>query len=522
MKNKILLASIILLVLGVFAVYADLSVSTSNSISRGHNTTTLTIVNPSSSDFTIDGISVAPFTDLLGKPLQFIVTDGGSSVDSVLANVTATNFPVEDDSNLGTKDASVIITYSNDTNNYSQTVNFPVVFGWCSDGDLGNVSISSVTDTTSDSDWKWMPLDKVDIDVKVKNNDKDNDLDVLVMMDLYDTVDNQFLGLDGNGGDVEDTITVDSKTTETLTLTAIVPTAALKDSSRYVLYVKAAEDGNEEEQCAEQTKDIDVTRDTNRIALSDIKTPSIIACGDTATLDLGVSNIGNKDEKKVQVTVRNAELGLLQSKIINNLGKDSDTKQLSFSFAIPQNATAKDYTISVDTDYKYDSNSGDYAITDDNSATATIKVAGNCQVTPTNSLTLSTSLESAANAGQEITVKTTLTNTGSAQATYSLAVSGQDSWSTGLRLSSSSVTLNAGESKDVLIYLTPNKGVSGDNSFTITAVSGSTTKTQNVVVSVAKSAGFSLGNNWYLWLIIGINVILIVVIVIVAISVSRK
>ena len=95
-------------------------------------------------------------------------------------------------------------------------------------------------------------------------------------------------------------------------------------------------------------------------------------------------------------------------------------------------------------------------------------------------------------------------------------------------------SLNAGLSQDVIFRFKVNKDVEGDQTFVVNVKSGtlpSATKTVNVPIEKA-SGGFKFpgltggaiinSDNWYLWGIGILNVILVIIIIIVAIRVARS
>jgi len=524
MNNKIVIASVALLILAAIFVSASLTftVSVSNDLTRNLTSANVTVTNTGDSDILVS-LSVNDLTDSSGNKIHFTV---GSSQE--ILNGTGLVYGVKYDSfpsdfELGKFSVPITITAFNGTNTNNITQNINVVSEWCNLGDKGNLKITSIDDTSSDTRWEWHPLDEVDIDVDIKNNNKDS-MDVRVEADLYDTQNNDFIGLDGDGNSVEDTITIDNGDTQSATLHLIVPTKAQNSGSRYILYIKAFDDDGEDNQCIEQTKNIDLVRENTRdVGIFDISVPDLIQCSGTGEISFKVANIGKTNEPQVRVDIRNSELGISSSEIIKNLNKDSNAKTLDFLVLVPKTAAEKTYPVSIDLYYNYNKNDDAYGITRKSISTANIVVLGNCVPVVQQDVLLSSSLETAAQAGKEMTVKFTLKNTGNTQTTYNLQVTGSDAWASNLRLSSPSVSLASGTSQDVLIYLTPNKGISGDKDFTVAASFGNQTKQQKIVISgIQKGFSFSLGNNGYLWLIIGINVILIIVIIIVAVSMGRK
>ena len=90
-----------------------------------------------------------------------------------------------------------------------------------------------------------------------------------------------------------------------------------------------------------------------------------------------------------------------------------------------------------------------------------------------------------------------------------------------------SITLNPGESRDINLVLTVNKDAQGDNELTIRATSdGQVIAEQRISLLVGKASGITgdaqlgpfvnhLRNNWFIYLIVLVNVVLIIAIILV-------
>jgi hypothetical protein len=524
MKKEFILSSVLILVLAALIVQASISTSVSNDLTRAVNKTVVAISNPGNDSANLT-LSIPAVVDSQDNLMQFTVTPSIffnlAPGNTTYFNVSYTSFP--DDFDLGSY--AIPLTVNSTSNGNTSTTEVPiiVVSDWCAEGATGsNVSITSVKDVSSDNDWEWRPLDYVDVEVKVKNNAKD-DLDVTVELDLYDEDNNEFIGFQ-NSDSTEDTISISDGDSETFEFNVQIPVDAERGAGRYVLYVKAYEDGNEEEQCKQKTQDVEIKRESRQISLIDISAPNLTQCSSSVEVSTSVANIGRDNEDKVKIVLRNSELGLSQTREISNLDSTDNPKDISFSFQVPANATEKDYTLSFDVYFDYKKSSGNYQDSQTGVASANLRVRGSCSVQQAN-VSIIPSLESEAAEGKELTVSTIIRNTGNSAATYALAISGFDSWAENAQLSQNTISLNAGESKSVTITLTPKSGSAGEQSFTITASSNVQTQNQRVVLTVAKSSGLSfsfLGNNWYLWLIIAVNVVLIVIIIIVAVTMSKR
>ncbi|MCX6750204.1 MAG: putative S-layer protein [Candidatus Pacearchaeota archaeon] len=124
-------------------------------------------------------------------------------------------------------------------------------------------------------------------------------------------------------------------------------------------------------------------------------------------------------------------------------------------------------------------------------------------------------------------VKATITNTGNKIAYYTLNAAGYTGWADSATLDKSSLTLNAGESGEVLLNFDVKKEALGINLFNLEVLSeNKLIVNQPVQVEITKrklSLGnlFS-GNNGYIWGIGLLNLILIILIIVIAVRIARK
>ena len=132
-------------------------------------------------------------------------------------------------------------------------------------------------------------------------------------------------------------------------------------------------------------------------------------------------------------------------------------------------------------------------------------------------------LTSTAEAGKPLVISATITNNEATQQTFVIEAKDFSDWAELESISSRLFTLNAGDSKDIELTFNVNKGVSGEQTFSIETTAE--TRVAQKEVSVEISAGSSLfsgfGGNSLIWIIGAINVILIVLIIVLAVKLSR-
>ena len=136
-------------------------------------------------------------------------------------------------------------------------------------------------------------------------------------------------------------------------------------------------------------------------------------------------------------------------------------------------------------------------------------------------------LESGGQAGKPMVVKATITNTGNKAASYSLNVAGYTGWASSATLDKTSLTLNAGESAEVLLNFDVKKDALGSNLFNLEVLSeNEMIANQPVQVEITKRAlitgNFLSGDNKYIWGIGLLNLILIVLIIVIAVRIARR
>ena len=127
-------------------------------------------------------------------------------------------------------------------------------------------------------------------------------------------------------------------------------------------------------------------------------------------------------------------------------------------------------------------------------------------------------------------VNAIITNKGTSSATFLISSSGYGAWADSATVEPGTLTLNAGESGSVSITLRVKDSASGTNTFDIEVVSGNqVATTQKVSVPITEKKGFFTGsviggsdNNYLLWGVGLLNVILIVAIIIVVVRIFRK
>ena len=501
------------------------------------NSTSITI--PSFGSFTDDSSNSVLITQTLTGAVDFLPNQ--TQQVTLSYNTLPSNFE------LGSLTKSITLT--DGVTNTPVTLN--LVTGFCSKGNQPGVEryleITRVKDTSSSDDFEWKPLDTVDIEVKVEfnnNDDNDDQIDGIIEIGLYDTDTNDFVDI-GDDSDTQRDFSLDEGDSATETLTITVPLDEVEDStSRYKLYVKVYEDGEEDNVCRDYVRtdansisdyfqDIKISKESYDVIAKDIEaTTTPLICGQEAQITAKVYNLGTHDEDEIYVSAVSTALGLNQKSEAFSLDKDeTGFKRVNFDFVIPTTISEGTYTVSLSTYFKYSDSSDTYRESN-GPYTLSLQVEGpNCKGSETKNAQITAQLSSetpSALTGKELIIEATIKNTGTTATEYDVSISGNSLWSEVAAVDPKTFTLNAGESKKVTIYLNIDKDATpGDKDFTIKASYGSDSKEQKVSINVEKSAGLSLVSqhlkaNWLIYLIVLINIILIIAIIIVVVRIVSR
>lgn len=374
-------------------------------------------------------------------------------------------------------------------------------------------------------DEEWLPLDEIEVELQVENDNDDYKIkDIAVEWGLFDRTTQKWY-ID----DKESEFNLNENTKKTLTLTFKLDDDIDKlAEGDYVFYVWAngfLNDASETDLCASDSRDISIIVESDFVILYNLQFPEVASCGTDFEITADIWNIGDQDQEGVYVLIYNKELGINQKVLIGDVDA-LDYEDFSAMITLPKDAEEKKYDLTLSI-YNEDDEVFQNDFDDDKAEfLVSVKVEGSC-VIDSHTIVVA-DLESGGKAGEELSVKVTVTNTGSSSRTFSVSLSDYNTWSELVSTSESSITLASGESKDIIVKLNVNKDASGTKKFNLNLESDGKIITQPVEVLIEKSS-FSLltGNiitegNWYLWGIGAVNVVLVLIIIIVAVKLVRK
>ncbi len=533
MKSKIFAISLLALFLVGIVSAVSFSVSPSSlNFVPNTNSTQFTIANTNTS--TLLNVNVPAQVQITGEDgyiASFNLAGNGNNINASSARtITITPSSSIDFSKFNLENTySVNINLSEQGNSTNtQIVNLALKNSFCEAGDVGDLRVDyDITNKGSlGSDDEFYQFEEIEVEVTIENRGNDRINDVIVSWGLYNKRTGEFI-ID----DEESKVDVKDDNDEVVTFTFKIDPNDFEEADStddFVLYVKAySDDEGENNQCNFKSTSVTIPRDDDFVVLdSDINFPAEVQCSETVQSSIDAWNIGDNAEDNVYVIISNKELGLNKRLEAGDLDI-LENKKMSFEFDIPKNATEKSYPLEFkvynEDDEIFENDNNDESVLRQN-----LVVKGGCEVKK--SVDLSTSLDSDAVAGKELTIKSTLRNTGSTDTTYQMIVVGYDSWATLQNVEPRTLTLKAGESKDVTITLIPNKGTTGDKDFTVQALYNGLITEQKITVPIKESPGFSLtglsigniGGSWFIWVVAALNIILVVLIIVIAVRIARK
>jgi len=393
-------------------------------------------------------------------------------------------------------------------------------------GDL-NVKISDVRVKSGfGEDDEWLPLDEVELDVDVENNGDEDLNDVVIEWGLYNPDTKEWV----IEIDEETDFNLDENDEENLVISfniddnMDVDLADLEDGT-YTFYVRATGEVDNDtslDTCESASKNVKLVIEKDFVTMSEFEFSETVQCSSEFHLSADVWNIGSSDQDDVYVKIINRDLGIDKRVDIGDI--DSfENELLDFTFTMPDDVEEKSYSLTISV-YNEDDDVFENDYNDDTAVfTKSFKVSGGCAKSEAS---VTASLYSGGQAGKPLVVKATVVNTGIKETSYLLNAASYTTWASSAKVEPTSFSLNAGESRDVMITFNVNKDASGDNIFNLEILSENELITNQPVQVPVKKAGLSLSglslNNWHLWAIGALNLILVIFIIVIAIRISRK
>ncbi len=399
---------------------------------------------------------------------------------------------------------------------------------YCNYENNGNLKLSNLeVDVNSGygNNEEWFAFDEIEVSLDIDNKGNDDIKNIEIEWGLYNTVTGNWI-VDDKESDFDLKDGKDKSVTFTFILDKDIDEF---EDGDFVFYVKATGDDKEfggNETCVSDSIAIDVQVESDFVIASDVQIDNSdsVQCGSTIQISGEVWNIGSDDQDEVSVDIFNSELGIDERFDIGDIDA-LDSEKMDISLKIPSNAESKTYYLRLQVvDEDGDVYENDY---DDDLSESFLEIKVTGCSSSASIASISAVLESGGNPGEELVVKATVTNTESSTQTYTLNAAGYSNWATLGQVSPQTFTLSSGQSQTAYVTLNVNDNAEGDKLFSLELTSSKGTMTQPVSVSISSGSSGITGafigaNNWYLWGIGLLNVVLVVIIVIVAIRVARS
>lgn len=404
-------------------------------------------------------------------------------------------------------------------------------------GEAGDLELEiDVTNNGQGDDDEWNYLDEIVIEVTVINPTDDDIDDVMVELIVKDdngnTVSKSKLDVDD---DEEDLGRIKDDDEEVATFTIDEVPIDL-DTGNYKLYIIAYSEGDEDTQCVSTSNDftntddtyfefsIESAEDTTIIVKDDIENVKTTCGAENVEVSFMVYNIGDNDEDKVLVTLENSQLGIYEKQVIDNL-RDGKGKEVTFHVDVPETSNKYEkLRIYTYYDYDEDEDEDEESSYDESSEQEGDDFEMYLEIISCTSPepTIQANLNSVAKIGENLIIKTKITNNGDDNA-FTISASGYESWATLVSIDPQTTTISENGQQEVTIALSPT--ASGAQSFQIKALVDGQVYTQSLSVNIAEedSAFSSLGlNELTVYIIIAIIAVLALIFLVLIVRIVKR
>lgn len=446
--------------------------------------------------------SIADSKIVIGTISNFSAKGGQSLVVSINAS-TITGTTLDDTNNftvnilriLGCTDPTAqnynsSATYNDGSCNYTGS---SIPLNFCpSSSDDDDIDVVSVNDNSDvDDDWEWKPYQDAEVSVKIKNN-LDDDEEFVVSLIFVDN-NGDIVELASDEDDLEDDVSIDEGDKETITFNFEIDGDV--DEGQYTMYVKVYKDGGEDEDCITYTyqddSDLDnikIEKKTRDVVVDKVEGPQTAKAGQSITFEVDLINIGSKDEEKVKIVVYNKDLGILNTKEIDNLD-EGDEDSTTIIVNIPEDANEGDYTLSFSTEFDYDEDDEKYDEESDVDDDFEYKLSVLEGVS--NDPMVRVKLLSEAVVGKDLEVEVKIKNNEKSSKMFSLFAEDYSSWADSAEFDDSSFQVGSDDTVSTILRLTPKE--SGRKSFTLVVDYDGKQVEQEVSVTLKEPTGFLSG-----------------------------
>ena len=406
--------------------------------------------------------------------------------------------------------------------------------------DISDISYDVLKGFGEDDDYLY-PLDEIEVSFDVENIAGTADMkNIKVKANLIDTKTGKKVMNEKDMDLSDNDFDLDSGDDTTITMTATLDPDYFKAGiTEYTLYIAVTgevddsgevNDGNDI--CALGSDSIEIRTDEQFVVLSNIIASESV-CGYPMEITADLWNIGDSDIDSDEVFVQayNKELGINKVIGIDSDLDSMDYQEITMDLDLPKEYAEKTYQIKLSIfDDERASDNDIYQTENDDEAIFNVLVPlKKCSIDTSTDAGISVSAELSADTpkaviGEQFVVESTIKNTGTSSATYTVSVSGNEAWSEVSSIEPNTFTLASGESKKVSIYFNVDSTAkAGDKDFTIKTAYGSKTSEQKVAVTLEEGLTSSkimqhIKANSFVYTIVLINLILLIAIIIVIVK----
>ncbi len=298
------------------------------------------------------------------------------------------------------------------------------------------------------------------------------------------------------------------------TLDLEIPSDLDLDDNDYTLYVEVYDNEDYER----ESFDLYIEKQRHSLEIMDVIYDSTVNAGDELSVEVRVKNVGEQKEEDIKVEVSLEDLDSASDYIDELASEEEDNEDeessdsANFILDIPEDTESGTYNLNILVAYDNDHETLEktYVITVDGTETTTEESASE----ETSISTSSTSLEG--KEGDDKTLELSITNPGSEEETYEIAVAGIAQWASST-VSPSTLDLAAGETEKVSLTLTPDADAAGEHEFSIQILDseGNLVKEIQMEMDVEENDKSS-------WLKIGFMILIVLIVLVALIVIFKK
>lgn len=546
MKNKSLslcFLALLTLMFSLLAVSAAIEVPSSLEFSRITNTQNLVIRNTNLTSSVIVTLTNAVLQDSKGNILTFtpnvstITIANGSS-----ANVNVSYAGDASKFSIGTHSVSMNVSDGVTT----KPINLVLKRDLCSVENKGELEVEvtemEVAEGFGDEDDFWYPLDEIEVTFDVTNTGDYDISNIEITACLLDTKTKECIMDEGDMDLSDDDFDLDADDDITVTMNfKLDPDNLEAGNTAYELHVAArgeiddrSSPYNEQDTCYSTLESAKIITDEEFVILDEITFPEPVVCNQPFEITATVWNIGDKDLDKdeVFIYVYNTQLGIKESIELEDDLDAMDSQEITIPLSITKSVENQFYelTFEIYNDDSLSDNDIYEAEEADEEARFTAEMqVSSCAASKNASIAAQFSAETpSAIIGDKVIIDATIKNTGTTQTTYNLGLSGDTTWFSSSTIEPKTFTLAPGESKTVSITLQINDNEKEETKeFSIQASYDGKISEQKIKIVLEKgiSSGKilnSLKENWLIYVIVLVNILLIIAIIVVVIRIARR